>query len=325
MNALVDSFADRGGVELDEAALIALCRERIEKGSKSFAVAARLFHPSVRASAYMLYAWCRHCDDEIDGQDLGHNTSKAAIAPTQAVLCALRDQTTAAVEGRASEPIFLALQTVVAKHAIPAHLPLDLIEGMAMDVRATRYETLEDTLLYSYHVAGCVGVMMACIMGVRDRATLDRACDLGIAFQLTNIARDVRADARIGRTYLPEAWLREAGIPLGSVGDPAYGDAVHGVTVRLLDEADRYYASAYEGLKHLAFRSALAIATARRVYSDIGNVVREGGAQDRGRASVSSARKRWNFANAVVDTIDAHTMSRLRRPRARADLWTMER
>jgi 15-cis-phytoene synthase len=299
-------------------------RDRIERGSKSFAGAARLFAPNVRVSAYKLYAWCRHCDDEIDGQDLGFNTADAPIAATQVRLARLREQTLAAIHGQATEPIFLALQQVVADHKIGEHLPLDLIEGMAMDVRQETYQTLDDTLRYSYHVAGCVGVMMTMIMGARDRATLDRACDLGIAFQLTNIARDVATDASVGRVYLPADWLAELGVAQNGVGDPANRAAVHEVTLRLLDEADRYYASAYHGLSHLPVRSALAIAAARRVYSDIGNVVRERGIDGaQTRASTSSSRKLLGITNAGFDTLAAHTWGRLRTPCSRAGLWTM--
>ena len=316
--------ADRAALNVkswSEAELIAFSRERIERGSKSFAGAAALFSPDVRASAYMLYAWCRHCDDEIDGQELGFNTASAAGAATAEALGRLREKTVGAVESRASEPIFLALQTVVAKHQIPARFPLDLLEGMAMDVSRQEYRTLQDTLAYSYHVAGCVGVMMAMIMGARDQATLDRACDLGLAFQLTNIARDVAADARVGRVYLPGDWLAEAGVPAGGIGALENANAVHGVTLRLLEEADRYYASAYYGIALLPWRSALAIAAARRIYSDIGNVVREGAV---GRAKVSGARKKWNLVKAVGDVIGAKTAGRLGAPPARVGLWTVE-
>ena len=305
-----------------EAELVAFSQERIERGSKSFAGAARLFSPEVRARAYMLYAWCRHCDDEIDGQELGFNTAEAAGAATAETLARLRDATVVAVEGRAVEPIFLALQTVVAKHGIPAKYPLDLIEGMAMDVRRQEYRTLEDTLTYAYHVAGCVGVMMAMIMGVRDRATLERACDLGLAFQLTNIARDVAADAGVGRVYLPGDWLAEAGVPVGGVGSAEHAEAVHEVTLRLLDEADRYYRSAYYGIARLPGRSALAIAAARRVYSDIGSVVREGAV---GRAKVSGARKKWNVVKAAGDVVAAKTMGTVIAAPPRVGLWTMAR
>jgi 15-cis-phytoene synthase len=301
-------------------------RGRIERGSKSFAKAARLFSPNVRASAYMLYAWCRHCDDEIDGQELGHNTALSPAAATDARLADLLADTAAAIRGEAREPVFLALQTVVERHGIPHALPLDLIEGMAMDVRKSPYRSLDDTLLYSYHVAGCVGVMMAMIMGAREPDTLDRACDLGIAFQLTNIARDVMADAAVGRVYLPADWLAEVGVTPApeQVADPNNRIAVHEVTLRLLAEADRYYASAYHGIARLPVRSALAIAAARRVYSDIGNVVREGGAAAGGtRAYVTSSRKMIGLAQAGFDTLGAHTLGRLRSPAGRDGLWTM--
>lgn len=311
---------------LDE--IVALSRERIEKGSKSFAGAARLFDQETRTSAYMLYAWCRHCDDEIDGQVLGFNTPTAGLAATEERLAGLREQTLEALQGRARDPIFLALQTVVKRHAIPTRHPLELIEGMAMDVRRTSYQTLDDTLLYSYHVAGVVGVMMAMVMGVREAATLDRACDLGIAFQLTNIARDVKADADVGRVYLPAVWLSEVGVEANAaaVGAGANRKAVHQVTLRLLDEADRYYNSAGVGLRHLPLRSAMAIAAARRVYSDIGNLIRERGpTAEVSRASLGRVRKLTGLVTATSDAVGAHTLGRWRASPERTGLWTMPR
>jgi 15-cis-phytoene synthase len=307
-----------------DAEVAVFSRERIEVGSKSFAGAARLFSSDVRDSAYKLYAWCRHCDDEIDGQILGHNTAEAANSATRARLHRLTQLTISAIKGQASDPIFLALQQVVQSHAIPAHLPLELIEGMAMDVHQVRYQTLDDTLRYSYHVAGCVGVMMTMIMGARDRPTLDRACDLGLAFQLTNIARDVYADAAIGRCYLPADWLDAVALTPDTVADPANRARVHTVTLRLLDEADRYYASAYHGLPQLPLRSSIAIASARRIYRDIGHVVREAGVEgSHKRARVGSLRKLSGVALASVDVLTAKTWGRLRTPPTRAGLWTM--
>ena len=307
-----------------QAEIVKFSCDRIERGSKSFAGAARLFRPRERESATMLYAWCRHCDDEIDGQELGFNKLSATGAATEARLAQLREKTIAALEGQAAEPMFLALQAVVARHAIPARYPLDLIEGMAMDVRGTKPATLEDTLLYSYHVAGCVGVMMAMIMGARQRATLKRACDLGIAFQLTNIARDVMADASVGRVYLPGDWLAAAGVSQEAIAEPANRGRVHAVTLRLLDEADRYYASAYYGLADLPLRSAFAIAAARRVYSSIGAAVRAGGAEGSlQRARAGSARKLGALAAAGIDALSAHAMSRFTVAPSRAGLWTM--
>lgn len=330
MNSTTEREDTRGTVpattsaRLSEAELVDYARTRIEKGSRSFAGAARLFAPSVRNDAYLLYAWCRHCDDEIDGQELGFSTARPSQAATEETLARLRAETIAAIEGNPGTPVFQALQQVVTKHAIPASYPLDLIEGMAMDVRGESYRTLGDTQRYCYHVAGCVGVMMAMIMGAKDRLTLQRACDLGLAFQLTNIVRDVSADAAVDRVYLPGDWLAEAGVPQDAVLMAEHAQDVHAVKLRLLDEADRYYASAFYGLGHLPLRSAAAIAAARRVYREIGVVVREAGALGGGRrAKVSSHRKRINVVKAVGDTFAAKVIAPLWPGPARTGLWTL--
>ena len=172
--------------------LIRLSGTIINAGSKSFAAAAKLFDPQTRANAYLLYAWCRHCDDVIDGQELGHNLKSTSNHNPRAALDALRQQTADALNGKPmAEPVFAAFQLVMQRNEIPPHHAYELLDGFKMDVEARHYETLEDTLSYCYHVAGVVGVMMAYVMGARKPAVLDRASDLGLAFQLTNIARDV--------------------------------------------------------------------------------------------------------------------------------------
>lgn len=268
--------------------------ESIAKGSKSFAAAARLFDPQTRRSAVLLYAWCRHCDDVVDGQVSGYRDGGAA-SPTDSterlvlLECMTRDALSA---GTVNDPAFAGLREVVERHAIPERLPMQHLDGYRMDVEGRRYGTIDDTLDYSYHVAGVVGVMMARIMGVRDEAVLDRASDLGLAFQLTNIARDIVEDAQAGRVYLPEAWLAEAGIPPGKVAHPEHRARLAEVAARLLDEAERYYGSAALGIAHLPRRSAWAIATARDVYRQIGVEVRARGvAAWDSRVSTTTAQK----------------------------------
>lgn len=193
-----------------------------------------------------------------------------------------------------------------------------------MDVAGTRYESLEDCCRYCYHVAGVVGVMMAYVMGARGEDTLDRASDLGMAFQMTNIARDVIADAGARRVYLPAAWLRDAGVPVAEIDLPSHREAVAMVAARLLDEADRYYTSATAGIARLPLRSAWAIAAARRIYRDIGRLVRRRGAHawDE-RLSTSRARKALLLLAAAGDVVRA----RARAPAApsRQGLWTRPR
>lgn len=266
--------------------------QTIEVGSKSFATASKLFDPATRRSALMLYAWCRHCDDVIDDQQLGFAAAQAQETPMER-LEALRAQTHLAYSGAAmTEPAFAAFQEVVKAHGIPSRLAFDHLEGYAMDVRGERYETLEDTLRYCYHVAGVVGLMMAQVMGVRDSAVLDRACDLGLAFQLTNIARDIVEDAETGRCYLPQAWLREEGLTPENYALPAHRCALSRVASRLIAEAEPYYRSASEGLSGLPLRSAWAVATARGVYREIGVKVKNaGGMAWQQRQGTSKAEK----------------------------------
>jgi phytoene synthase len=176
------------------------------------------------------------------------------------------------------DPAFAAFQEVALRHAIAPRFAFDHLAGFAMDVDGARYETIDDTLRYCYHVAGVVGLMMASIMGAHDPQVLDRACDLGLAFQLTNIARDIVEDAAVGRCYVPAQWLREAGIPPDEIGLPRHRAALARVAARLVDHAEPYYDSALDGIAALPLRSAWAIATARNVYRQIGIEVKRRGA-----------------------------------------------
>ena len=275
--------------------LLSHATETITVGSKSFAAAARLFEPTTRRNVLMLYAWCRHCDDVIDDQELGFNNAAGGTHDASAALAELQQQTARAYAGEAmTVPAFAAFQEVVRHHHIAQRYALDHLAGFAMDVHDARYETLDDTLRYCYHVAGVVGLMMAQIMGAQRDAVLDRACDLGMAFQLTNIARDIVEDARVGRCYVPAQWLREAGIPAGAATAqlPEHLTALATVAARLVAEAEPYYQSANGGIHALPLRSAWAIATAHGVYRQIGIDVRARGthAWDQ-RVSTSKAAK----------------------------------
>ena len=269
-------------------AALSECRWMIQKGSKSFSLAARLFDPATRDAAFFLYGWCRYCDDQVD-------QAGASVTPDELHrrLQALKDKTAEAFSfAPQQEPVFVALQYIVHRYGIPAHYALELIEGMAMDVRATQYSSLKELLLYCYRVAGTVGLMMAHVMGLRDEGALKHAADLGIAMQLTNIARDILEDAAMGRIYLPAAWLAEAKIPPADIAAPEHRKKLAMLTDRLLREAERYYRSGDEGLWHLSFRSACAVAAARNVYAEIGALLRRKGSRawDE-RTYVTGARK----------------------------------
>ncbi len=306
--------------------LLARCREAIRLGSLSFAGAARVFDPGTREAAYLLYAWCRHCDDQIDGELLGLRTGEPAqVAGAQRRrLEGLVDLTRRTLDGESvGDPAFEALGRVVRQHRIPAIYPFELLEGFAMDVEGRRYRNLEDLLQYCYHVAGVVGLMMAHVMGVREETALRRAADLGLALQLTNIARDVVDDARAGRLYLPLEWLAEAGIEPVEVALPGNRERLAGVVRRLLDEAERYYASGDLGLKSLPLRSAWAVAVARGVYREIGQLVRARGALAwEARAVVPRRLKLAWLARGLAQALSARTLGRWQRDAPRTDLWT---
>lgn len=283
------------------------CREVIEAGSKSFARAASLLDPTIRGGAYQLYAYCRHCDDVIDGQTMGHAQELPDQTTQERRLAELRETTDRALRGEAVDGlVFQAIARVVRRHEIPERHVREFLDGMGMDVTGNRYRTFEQMQVYCYHVAGVVGVMMAHIMNIKDDATLGRARDLGTAMQVTNISRDVMDDALVGRVYLPLDWLEEAGLPTtaAAVADPANRRAVAGVVKRMLDRADSDYQSADTGIAHLAFRSAWSIAAARWIYSDIGNVIRRRGVEAwDSRSRTGSWRKVWWLSVALGRTV----------------------
>ncbi|MDA0962938.1 MAG: squalene/phytoene synthase family protein, partial [Proteobacteria bacterium] len=158
------------------------CREAIRHGSLSFHAASRLLPARVRDPALALYAFCRLADDAVDLQ-----TEKA-----DAVL-RLRDRLDLVYAGRPRDAAAdRAFAAVVEEFEMPRALPDALLEGLAWDAEGRRYSDISGLYAYSARVASAVGVMMTVLMRVRDADALARACDLGVAMQLTNIARDVR-------------------------------------------------------------------------------------------------------------------------------------
>lgn len=276
----------------------------IAQGSKSFAAAAKLFDAQTRKSAIFLYAWCRYCDDVIDGQVLGFGQSHSAIPVTDR-LHLLYDQTRDALSGKqVIDPAFQGLQQVFHTHHIPAQLAYDHLEGFAMDVAGRSYDTIEDTLQYCYHVAGVVGLMMARIMGASEQGVLDRACDLGIAFQLTNIARDIMEDAQNKRIYIPHQWLEASGISPHELMNPSHKPQLAALAKRLVTLAEPYYQSSLMGISALPFRSAWSIAAARRVYRGIGlEVIDKGVDALEKRVSTNTAQKMVFVSQAFYDAV----------------------
>src|SRR5579875_812979 len=246
---------------------LAACRRTLRGGSRSFFAASLLLPVRVRAPASALYAFCRIADDAID------------CAPNRATqiaqLAHLHARLHRAAQGHpADHPIDRALAWAIARHAIPVVHLESLLEGLQWDAEGRRFEDLDALRAYASRVAGTVGMMMAAVMGVRDPVMLARACDLGIAMQFTNIARDIGEDARAGRIYLPLAWLRRAGIdPDAWLAAPRHDAALAALVARLLQEADQLYRRAESAIALLPPDCRRAIRAASRLYAAIGDEI----------------------------------------------------
>ena len=258
----------------DRPALVSHARQSIRRGSKSFSAASRLFDRQTRERVWLLYAWCRACDDLADAQDHGHTLGD--LTDPEGRLNTIQRLTELAFAGKPTgNASFDALGQLAGETGITKGMADDVIAGFALDAADWRPRTVPDMLRYCYHVAGAVGVMMAVVMGVdpRDEDTLDRACDLGLAFQLANIARDIWEDDAAGRCYLPVEWLVEADIPPGEVTKPHYRHALVPMVRRLCAMVTQYEASARIGASRLAFRQRWAVLSAAGIYGAIAREV----------------------------------------------------
>lgn len=247
---------------------LAHCRDVIRTGSLSFHAASKLLPASVRDPALALYAFCRLADDEVDeGNDKG-----------RAVLD-LQERLELVYAGRPrNTPEDRAFAAVIAEFDMPRALPEALLEGLAWDAVERQYDSISDLRTYCARVASAVGAMMCVLMRVRDADALARACDLGVAMQLTNIARDVGEDARAGRIYLPLDWLAEADINKADfLANPEATPEVRRMVKRLLADAFKYYVRSETGIGSLPLNARTGIFAARYIYAAIGKAVTQNG------------------------------------------------
>jgi phytoene synthase len=263
---------------------IAACRALLKGGSRTFHAASKVLPRRVADPAIALYAFCRLADDAVD---LGHDR-KAAVAR-------LRERLDRAYRGQPiDQAADRAFADVVTKYSIPRQLPEALLEGLAWDADVRRYETLPELTAYAARVAGSVGAMMTLVMGQRAPDIVARACDLGVAMQLTNIARDVGEDARAGRLYLPRRWLHEAGIdPDRWLANPTFTPEIAAIVQRLLDTADALYDRATLGIAHLPRSCRPGIYAARALYAEIGRELERGGLDSISKRAVVSTNRKF--------------------------------
>lgn len=268
------------------------CTSLLQAGSRSFHAASRLLPQGLRPSVTVLYAFCRVADDAVDLVD----EKAAALERLKARLDAMY------AADPEPNPVDRAFAWLVREHRMPRALPDALLEGFAWDVEFRRYANLSEVRAYSVRVASTVGLMMTLIMGVRHPDALARACDLGVAMQLTNIARDVGEDAREGRLFLPTEALEAAGLDVEAwLAHPRPVPEVKAAVRRLLAEADRLYQRADAGIPMLPWHARFAIRAARLIYADIGRVIAENDHDSITRRAVTSGpRKLWLMGRVVA-------------------------
>jgi phytoene synthase len=180
------------------------CQQKAAQSGSSFYNSFRFLEPERRRAITALYAFCREVDDVVD------EVTDPQVARVK--LAWWRAQVSAIYDGTPQHPVALALKPIVRRFVIPQSHLQAVIDGMTMDLEQNRYLDFAALEQYCHNVAGVVGLMSAEVFGYEDPATRDYAHNLGIAFQLTNIIRDVGEDAQRGRIYLPQDELSRFGV-----------------------------------------------------------------------------------------------------------------
>lgn len=264
------------------AGTASIARATLARHGKSFAFANRFLDSVTADRCARLYAFCRYVDDIAD--ECSNSTTAARQRLREIVQMLLLHAPPNDAVGD-----FLELCLEVDMPVDPA---IELVRGVASDLGDVRVETIGALHRYCYAVAGTVGILMCGVLGVRDPRALPFAIDLGIAMQLTNIARDVREDAAAGRRYIPESIIDDLSPDSIRRGHADVKPLIAWSVGWLLNEADRFYRSGEEGLAYLPPRARLAIRIAARIYRQIGvRIRRDGCAVWRGRTTVTRSEK----------------------------------
>ena len=262
------------------------CQQKAAASGSSFYNSFRFLPPNRRRAITALYAYCREVDDVVD------ECSDAQIAATK--LAWWRQELDRLYAGQPEHPVTRALQPVLVEFNLPQELLLEIIDGMAMDLQQTRYADFTALSLYCYRVASVVGLLAAEIFGYTERQTQKYAHDLGMAFQLTNIIRDVGEDARRGRIYLPLDELQRFEVPVDDILNSRQTDNFRRLMEFQIERAEHYYAQAMSELPAVdrkAQRPGLVMAAIYRTLLD--EIKRDGCQVLRQRISLPPLRKLW--------------------------------
>lgn len=267
----------------------------LREHGRSFHLASLLLDRQTAQRCARLYAFCRHADDIAD--------AGGSAAAAQARLETFAE----CLDGRpgqrsAGDPVADDFLALAEECRVPLGPARDLLDGLRSDLAAVRVRDVAELHRYCYRVAGTVGLMMCAVLGVRDRRAHPFAVDLGIAMQLTNIARDVCEDGCAGRRYLPATIVGDVSPRHLAQPDASLRPRLAAAVAWLLDEADRYYRSGETGLSLLPRRARLAMLVAARCYRAIGTRLRASGCRVwEGRTVVPASRKLWIAGTAAAE------------------------
>lgn len=247
------------------------CKSVTKFHAKSFYFAAKFLPKHKQKAVYPIYAFCRHVDDEID--EIGDGDEAEAVKSVERWKTNLnfiyeknnKQRTT----NNEQLQVFIAWQDLLENYKIPQNLPLELIQGVLMDTTTKRYETFEELYVYCYRVASTVGLMSSEILGYSDKIALEYAEAMGIGMQLTNILRDVKEDAEIGRIYIPQEDLRRFNISEEQIFAGKFDENFQQMMKFQVERAREYYEKGEKGISLLEKDSRFTVLLASRIYAKI--------------------------------------------------------
>ncbi len=262
------------------------CQQKAASSGSSFYYSFVFLPPNRRRAITALYAFCREVDDVVD------ECQDAQIAATK--LAWWRLELDRLYAGKPQHPVTQALQPLLSEFSLPQEQLLEIIDGMEMDLQQTRYLDFKALSLYCYRVASVVGLLAAEIFGYTDRQTLKYAHDLGMAFQLTNIIRDVGEDARRGRVYLPLDELKRFEVPVADILNSRYSENFRKLMEFQIDRAEQYYTQAMDQLPVVDRKTQRPGLVMAAIYRTLLDEIRRDGCQVLSHhTSLPPLRKLW--------------------------------
>lgn len=262
------------------------CEQKTAGAGSSFSYSFLFLDPHERRAMTILYAFCREVDDVVD------ECSEPSIARIK--LAWWRDEVVRTYAGEAQHPVGRALEQTIETYSLPREHFLEIIAGMEMDLDYNAYRNFQELSLYCYRAAAAVGLLAAEIFGYEDRATLKYAHDLGMAFQLTNILRDVGEDARRGRVYIPEEDMAAHGVTREDIFNRRDSEGLRNLMRHQAERARQFYTQAFAYLPEVdRYRQRSGIIMAA-VYQALLQAIEDGGFDVFGpRVRLSPSRKVW--------------------------------